>query len=327
MCKFLRNSILFILILISPFCLLEYMARKMYGVNKYSHDIQSLKDQSEEIELLILGTSHTAMALNPEFIKCRSFNLARGAQDHYYDYMLLEKFLPLLKRLKVVTVGLYPYSFGYDQEKDGAHNVKAYYRAAGILPRSKSYKKLLLSYSAFWLHKDDFIKDFRADRKPGPGVLIDSFSVPKPYPKDGGGRTTNGYYFAFGTKDPEVLSVEGGKRAHKYMGKYNKDIQSQNRNYLFSIIETCLAKNIEIIFMVPPFTDYYLNGYQENNFLEEFYKNCEEIIQKYPKLRFVDYGRSGSFQYSDFYNSDHLNFYGSRKFSHILSELTRPVCD
>ena len=183
-----------------------------------------------------------------------------------------------------------------------------------------------MSYSAFWLHKDNFIKDFRAGKRAGLGGTIKSFSVPKPYPKIGGGQTASGYTFAFGTEDPKILSIEGGKRAKKYMGKDDKDIESQNKNYLISIIKTCLANNIDIIFMIPPFTDYYLNGYQ-NNFMESFYKNCEEIKQKYPKLIFVDYSRSSFIQYSDYWNSDHLNFYGSRKFSRVFSELTRSLCN
>ena len=60
--------------------------------NEYSYKKSYLDSNSNEIEVLFLGSSHVYYGVNPEYISANSFNASHIAQTLDYDYAILKKY-------------------------------------------------------------------------------------------------------------------------------------------------------------------------------------------------------------------------------------------
>ena len=82
--------------------------------NDYRNKSAFLDENSDSIEVLILGNSHSENGLNPEYLTKCSFNAAFPAQSLDYDYEILKKYEHKWSNLEYIIL---PISYGSFFEK------------------------------------------------------------------------------------------------------------------------------------------------------------------------------------------------------------------
>lgn len=84
--------------------------------NEYSYKRDYVEQKGDGIRTLIMGHSHAALGINPEFLGDSVFNLAISGANHYYDAVLAERYIPRLKNLKCVI-----WPLGYNSQYANYH--------------------------------------------------------------------------------------------------------------------------------------------------------------------------------------------------------------
>ena len=105
---FFRRLTLFVALLVVPFGVLESVSRRIYA------DDTRLPAQKahfeagavEQAETLVLGMAYLWRGVNPEYLERPAYNMAFSHQDFYYSWRLFEKYLPRMKALKVLVLGM-----------------------------------------------------------------------------------------------------------------------------------------------------------------------------------------------------------------------------
>ena len=111
--KFIGNILKFLLIPIFIFLVVEiYLGSYPLTFKKQA---SYFKDNLDNIDLLIMGSSHNHDAINPEFITAnKAASLARGSQDIELDYLMLDKYIKDIPKLRYVFFELSYHSLEHD---------------------------------------------------------------------------------------------------------------------------------------------------------------------------------------------------------------------
>src|SRR4051812_14907456 len=97
--KFVLKVLLFIVPWVIAWRVLEHKLSQI--PNSYSKKRSYLEKQTDSIQVLLLGTSHTYHGVNPDYFSCYGFNLADYLQTIYYDKRLTLKNIDKMPRLQV----------------------------------------------------------------------------------------------------------------------------------------------------------------------------------------------------------------------------------
>jgi len=84
---------------------LELYARSI--PTSYSIKDMELIKKQDQIEILVLGSSHSNFGINPKYFGHEAFNISNTSQDLFYDYQLLLKYLPKCENLKIVIIPIF----------------------------------------------------------------------------------------------------------------------------------------------------------------------------------------------------------------------------
>lgn len=315
----IRKLLLFILILILLFSFFEIRARNMYSTETdLSCQYESFGKIKDKIEVLFLGSSHIEKAVNPQFIKRKSFNLAFSGQDFYYDDEIIKKFIDEMPNLKAVVLDLSYHSF--TSERTTGFMIKEYFRVLGILPKIKYIPKVIANASIFYCHQNTFIEDFLNEKKPVPYYIIDINTVDVSQLKKNC-LLSNGYRYSYNSllKKRLLLNAEIRAKLHGAL-KGKEKIFEENKKYLEEMIESISSRNLKIIMLTPPSTTYYQEDF-DPEFLTVFRNRVKNILDTYPTITYYDFSNMKELEDGDFLDSDHLNYQGSKKFSLLLDSL------
>ncbi|MBE0675625.1 MAG: hypothetical protein IH591_13270, partial [Bacteroidales bacterium] len=118
--KKLNNKILlFLLPLIVIGGLMEILLRQIPNVYQFKREFLELN--SDSIEVLFLGNSHSYFGLNPDNITCRSFNAAHVSQTLEYDLAILQKYESKWSELKYIILPISYFSL-YDKMNESGES-------------------------------------------------------------------------------------------------------------------------------------------------------------------------------------------------------------
>ena len=81
---------------------MEFLIRNI--PNDYEYKKEFLDANSDDIEVLFFGSSHTYYGVNPKYISGKAFNASHISQSIDYDYEILKKYKEKLKMLKYIVV-------------------------------------------------------------------------------------------------------------------------------------------------------------------------------------------------------------------------------
>lgn len=108
---FAKRVILFFLPVILVFAVIEVLVRHV--PNDYSYKNDWLEKNSDSVEVLVLGSSHSFFGINTQYLK-GGFNAAYTSQSLKYDWAIVRKYS--WKKLKVIVLPVDYLTLFYDMD-------------------------------------------------------------------------------------------------------------------------------------------------------------------------------------------------------------------
>jgi hypothetical protein len=299
--KFIINIFLFSLTPITLVCLSDYYLSRKDPFN-YKRKYEEAIKQRDSIKIIALGNSHALNAINPKGFNLYTYNLANPNQSLYFDKLITLDLLDKLGNLSYVLISIDFHSLYFSSQ--GVRDIWSYY-GNGIKYKDKSYffekiSPTLFGYSpkiVLYILKENFLENKKQEENyfRGHESLV--------------GRDLNKFSQSNYVKRAQIFHDKIAKNM-----KYRDEIVEDLRHF----IEILKENNITpILFNSPTY-------YQFNTELDEgFYKENEKIIDKIASeynIKYWPFMKSSIFTKAHFYNPDHLNAKGAKRFSEILSD-------
>ncbi len=310
--KFIRNILILLVPVLIVTCCLNYVYKKNspnFGtMGKHKNDDAYIVNVPDEIELMCVGNSHGYYGFN--FDKYEDnyvcFNFSLPSQSMSYNYRILDNYRNKIKEGACVFICVsYTSFFGLDEtDLDNFESKnKRYYH---FLDR-----KYIKEYD---FKTDVFVRYF-------PSLGVDSIKFINTLR----GRAENRDYWN------QETSKDAAKKhgTHRYKTQIevnvdsdgNRIINEEEIKSLYDLISLCREEGAVPILTTTPILSEYTNSVLKNDpeFFDDFYGILEQV-QKDTGVEYYDYGFDDRFcfDYKLFFNTDHLNRKGAKKFVDIL---------
>jgi len=285
----------------------------------YKEKAEGLKEEAHAIEILILGNSHSAYGVNPNYFTDYAFNIANAGQSIYFDKELTLQNLENLKKLKYVFISL-DYHTLYFSSQRGNRNIFSYY-GSGIKHPSEDYNKADISPFLFGytpivslsLLKKDLIDKWKFRNH---AQYLD-FDVEAGIIKV---DTLVKGFISFSGTETNMFNRRGyASRMNGFDNLINTSTEKRLvLNELNQLITTLQENGVTpIFFSTPTFNEY--NTELDSSIINNNRVDAEILCKKY-NMKFWDYATDNNFSQNDFFNADHLNKKGAKKFTRIINE-------
>ena len=309
--KFILKTIFFLLPIFVLAVIMEISLRTI--PNDYKQKRDYMDSHSNEIEVLILGSSHSLYGINPRYFSQKTYNMAYVSQSLDLDYKILEKYHNRFKNLKTIIVDISYFSLYATLETEAeswrAKNYNIYYD----IPTSKATNnfevltnKLDINYSRMKLY---YIKRIKNDK-----AFIDSIFTAKMY---------NGWIPLKPAKTFDNLEGIAAAKRHTYdiTQKSKVEIHDELTNILGKIVDWSKQKNVKVVFVTTPtYKTYYdrINSTQWDN----THKIIEDICRKNSNCQYINLlkNEENLFTEKDFSDADHLSEKGAEKMSKLINQ-------
>lgn len=267
--------------------------------NNYSAKRAFFEKQLDSIEIINLGSSQALYSINPSYIHPKAFNLALLSQTFFYDKRITLKYIDQMPKLKMVILPINYFAF-WHQIHDGEEPWRDYYYSYywGIdYPETHWYD--IKKYSAVFLYepknvlgiaRNNFKSFLLLNMKPDGWVQVDAIG-----------------------NDTSIADASGLKRATLHNKLINPKRTASIVEDVSSFIEELKKRNIRVVFILTPVCSTY-SKYLEPAVVASNDSLLKLLEEKY-KISTFNYMNDTSFARTDFFNNDHLNKYGSQKFS------------
>lgn len=300
MTKLIIKIVLVLLPVIIFVIVFELLARTI--PTSYSAKNNLLTQKKSQIEILILGSSHSNFGINPQFFGREAFNISNTSQCLYEDYEVLLKYLPECRNVKTVIIPISYFTLQSDLALSPEAWRCAYYSFyMGVQCEESPSLFELKNYSALVLWD-------------GPLGVIKAI-------RNGNNMNINEYGYQTPEKSKssinEIINDKAGKARVGYHDKFmDYNLLGFNINILNKIVAELNKRNIRIIFVTTPvYKTYYQNISKKNYVIMT--KSIDKIARKY-SAKYFNYFYDDRFNITDFLDNDHLNEKGAKKFSIIL---------
>ena len=299
--KLLIHISLFLIPIFLVWVLAEIFYRKI--PNNYTFKHEQISINKNDIEVLVLGDSHTFFGINPEWLSRKTYNLSNVSQTIYFDKLLFEKHINHLPKLKYLVL---PVEYTTLSQADNTQEDiwrKYFYNAQMDLnvPLIKWYnpKKYSLALVRRFDKTYNSFKDYRSE-----GSLISCDS-------SGWG---NAYLSTMDSLEMQRISNIIAKKHEDGSMDF-----SLNTERIQAIIDLCKIKNIEVLLVNMPVFSGYLNRLNPAK-LRGIEINCEALTNNNSNVTRIDFLRDSRFRMNDFRDPDHLNAQGAKTVSLLINE-------
>ena len=300
----MRKLFFKIFILVLPFAIYPILI-ELYTRTQSTFCIKKsfLEKNLNEINTLILGSSHSQNGINPAFLDKKTSNLAMGGQPMSIDYYLLDKYIDKMPHLTTVFLEITTFRF-YNDLNLSDWNTHIYSILYNINYKVEpfSLKNYLFVYSDYPYFSKIFL------------TYCNPYSYK--YKKNEFGFVTNDFNDKF-----EELKFDSVKINKTFvMGNIfdNQNLFSINESFLIKSIKRCVDKGIRVVLISPPVYKTYFNHIPANKKKEVDSLVCN-IVNEY-RLKYYDYSCDSRFNIYDFKNDSHLNSAGAEKLSKIINQ-------
>lgn len=275
----------------------EWLVRQV--PNAYRYKEEWMEAHHNEVNTLILGTSHSYAAVKPDMMDKDTFgvtfNLANPWQTLDIDYFLWQKFdCPQLKMLLIPIS--YPTFF---------------FENMGVDSKKLIFYKLYMDYPA-----KPFYSNFEFFDLQTFGAKVRTFFFPlEDIGYDEYGWTTN-----YKLKHKNPLQMLNGDEARTHTRKKWKEameISEKNYAILQHIADDCKQREIKLVLFTTPAWYSYRNLIDSRQFAR-MHELITRFLQQNEGTMYFDYLDDSRFTDEDFCNSNHLSDIGAEKFTKIL---------
>lgn len=308
MTKFVLKSILIITPVILVVLTMELLVLNIPNVYKYKKEY--MDSNSNQIETLILGSSHSYFGIDPIYFSKNTFNAAYTAQFPYFDIEILKKYQNNFEKLKCVILPITPVQLYVKRIEEisiaaNAYKYKIYY---GINTINSIY------YQSECLNKTFHLREILN--------RIIKYYV--------SGETTStcselGWNTDLNTIKPPIdLEASGLERVQSQTSfTVNKNLEFEiveyNSKILISIVEWCKIKNIKLLLFTPPAHESYRRNFDQIRATKAI-NTFSKIASTYDKCYYENMYDNFEFINDDnYYDADHLSKKGAIKLSKIIN--------
>lgn len=305
---FIKKTLLFILPILLLATVGEVLLRKI--PNDYTLKRDYIKEHSKEIELLILGSSHSTYGVNPEYfssenLKTKSFNASNISQTIDYDYEIFKKYGKDLTGLKYIILPISYFSLYIILDSgDELWRVKNYNIYYGMKKSSNitDYFEILSS------------------------EMLTNLKRLYNYYRFGMSHVTcskYGWRMEFHSKLGVDFLESGKAAAERHSGKGENHLV-ENSKMLREIIEIANQRGVKILLYTPPAYHTYVDNLDsaQLNTTIDYVKGLPNI---YKNTSYINLLSDKDFTKEDFYDADHLNKFGAMKLTKILEEAIKKL--
>ena len=305
MLKFYKKIIIFIIPILFGLILMEMTLRIIPNDYMFKKNFMDLN--SNKMEVLILGNSHTYFGLNPIYMNYKTFNLANVSQTLNYDWLLLNKYKYSIKKLKYLIIPI-DYSSLYANIEEGPEKwrLKNYniYNDISINPMPQYFEilngkfsnNILRIYNYFFYNKTD--------------LSCNQF----------------GFCCSYYSKYNQDLIATGKSAAirHTIDIKKNKLTYLNNIRILNSFVDFAHKQKIRLIFITSPGYASYVQNLN-NIQLKHTYYFIQNFCKQNKSIYYFDLLKDKSFKANDYFDADHLNEIGAKKLTMKLDSIIHKI--
>jgi len=269
-----------------------------------------LARQAAAVTVLVLGSSHAESGILPAELGAAAFNLSGPGQTLYYDQALLAKVLPRLPALRTV---IQPVSFLSleSQLDEGPERWRGYYYRYewGLPHRDWHLGWHVRNFSAYFCYGQEIglptilwgrIRDARAD--------FDAWGGWTNRPPPPGGDRADG--------DPAQLAASARVALHRHQSRMKPENLAINVPFLDDMARRLQPRGIRLVLVTLPVTRAYSAGMNAAAY-QRMQTALQQLAQRY-RLAYLNYTDDPRFTDADFWDADHLNLAGAKKFSALL---------
>jgi hypothetical protein len=296
--QFIRKFILFMLPISMFVSGSEYAIRHV--PNDYSYKNEYLAKHAQNIEILVLGSSHSFFGINPEYFSRPAFNAAYVSQSLTYDEFIYEKYKDQMRKLKTIVLPISYFSLFTNLEESIEHwrvkNYTIYYHC---------------QYHTDLENSTEFLSTT-------PTKL---FTGIKKYLTGGSyiSETTSGFGIDYSNVPQSDLVATGASAAERHTAK-NFNLLGENIQILNKLIDLSSEKGVKVILYTPPARKQYIDHLDANQ-LSAMKTAISHVLQDHSNVEYYDLMRDDRFVDSDFHDADHLNGVGAKKLTEILDRV------
>jgi hypothetical protein len=274
--------------------------------NTYKVVSHSLWSQRNHVEILILGTSHSQLAINPKILLLPAANVATYSQSLELDKQLACKIIPQLPNLKLVILPVSYFALDYRLCDSGESWRDYYYNYFwGVSERAPwerlidpKYWFLTLMYGPN-LCRQAFLTDHLLNLAEAESIGDDGWWSKEP------------------SHATDCSDSYASHRAQFHLNLMHSKYRKGNVDNLLAIADACANKGIKIAFITTPTMQNYRSYFGKQHIAE-----VENVIQSIARSKGIvwkDFADDSRFGKECFLDCDHLNMQGAARFSSILN--------
>ena len=294
--KFLQQTCYFLIPIIILGITLEVALREI--PNDYEFKNAQIYLEKENINTLILGSSHSMYGLNPEFFELKTYNMSHVSQTIDLDYYLLEKYIKELPKLETVILRL-SYTTLHEQIKTGPESWRLKdYNLYYNLNVSNDLKYKSEGLSVKLKNNLSLLKDYYFDNKKMINVQRSGWA-----------------YFE---KEHAEISIESiGPIAAKRHTANDNILVKENLEFLNRIMELCQGYGVKVLLVTLPAHKSYRDNLAKDQ-LDMVVSAGENMMNTFDNCVYLNVFEDENFNDSDFFDADHLNTNGAKKLSILV---------
>ncbi len=278
----------FLIFFILNGAIIFFLERKYQNYqNTYDFIFKNVDKNKNLYTDVYIGNSHTeALKEYTNKENCNILNIATPGQDLFKTYTILKKWMPILKNVKYIYIGIDYEMLGQNLSLSGlAYEDRQLFKYTDTLYLNGIENLLMAKSSFFRSNRDIKFLFFKQDTN-----SLKNFTPP-----------------VFKLND-----VDCKKRALEHSQiRFKKTLINENLDFLNRIIKDAEINNKKLIFFNPPKSACFV----ENALVENvtFAKNKLDSLFKKNNLVYYDYNNDTSFLDTDFLDYDHVNELGKIK--------------
>lgn len=301
--RLLINIIFFSLPIIACLLVIEIFLRQI--PNNYSYKNLYLQENSKEIEVLYLGSSHIYFGVNPEYSKSKSFNAASISQTIDLDWQLFNKYH--WKSLKALVLPAdYISMYGRLQNQKDSWRLKNYSNYYDLKTPQLNNSEIL---------NGNFASNFSR---------ISNYIV---YKKNSVECNQYGFGNTYTYNKSEDLKGTSVLRSKGHTVDINSSIAVSNFEYnskeINKFIDYAKKHNVKVYFLSPPVSEYYYNLTNNEQLHNTFSFIEKKVAENKETCYFINLINDKEFNNHDFFDGDHLNDLGAKKLTLKLNYLIK----
>lgn len=278
----------------------ETMLRRI--PNEYSYKNQYMLQHADSIQVLVLGSSHGYLDLNPAYLPPHTFNAALSSQSIDYDLQILQKYDTSWKSLKYIVLPVSYFTLFSNLSEAGEYwRVKYYmlYYQFHSSHKFNEYTEILCGSLELNLRR---LIRYYLLRRPVVGCDSSGWAIPFPVNQD--------------------VAASGFEGARKHRVANLQKLYPAHKAILEEIIAFAKKKNARVLFFTAPAYSTYYNNLEPKQ-LALTLSTMSELVSQNSNTSYYNFLRDSSFTLSDFYDGDHLNGVGAEKMSKKIDSLLR----